>query len=129
VPILSRLEAGRRWQGLEVSSYVCALAALHLPAAGRSSANSTLAGFRCHNNADSDGFAGIQEQAEDPAGVWGKHKFSEITERGIVESCNDHAITRQALDAAQRKWSLPEPSNFHVLCLNPQQALFRLSFF
>jgi len=25
--------------------YVCALAALHLPAAGRSSANSTLAGF------------------------------------------------------------------------------------
>ncbi len=42
---LSRLEAGRRWQGLEVSSYVCALAALHLPAAGRSSANATLAGF------------------------------------------------------------------------------------
>ncbi len=46
--ILSRLEAGRHWQGLEVSSYVCALAALHLPAAGRSSANSTLAGFRCY---------------------------------------------------------------------------------
>ena len=44
--ILSRLEAGRRWQGLEVSLYVCALAALHLPAAGRSSANSMLAGFR-----------------------------------------------------------------------------------
>ena len=48
--ILSRLEAGRRWQGLEVSSYVCALAALHLPAAGRSSANSTLAGFRYHRD-------------------------------------------------------------------------------
>jgi len=30
----------------EVSSYVCALAAWHLPAAGRSSANATLAGFR-----------------------------------------------------------------------------------
>ena len=45
-PILSRLEAGRRCQGLEVSSYVCALDALHLPAAGRSSANPTLAGFR-----------------------------------------------------------------------------------
>jgi len=36
----------RCWQGLEVSQCVSAPAALHMPAAGRSSANSALAGFR-----------------------------------------------------------------------------------
>ena len=35
---------------LKYHKYVCALAALHLPAAGRSSANSTLAGFRFDPN-------------------------------------------------------------------------------
>jgi len=43
VPVLPNL---RCWQELEVSQCVCAPAALHLPAAGRSSANPALAGFR-----------------------------------------------------------------------------------